>query len=82
MSATQFVREFPTGALPPALHNNDVGPNGAPVLSWDEAFVDIVADQVAWGSTSRPIAQRKAAISRAIATVTTDWRFPRAMSLR
>ena len=34
------------------------------------------------GSISRPIAQRKAAISRAIAVVTTVWRLPAAINLR
>ena len=49
---------------------------GASVLA---GFGDQTAGR---GSISCPIAQRKAAISRAIAVVTTVWRLPAAISLR
>ena len=43
----------------------------------------VMLDQLAgYGSTSFPIAHKKAAISLAIATVATVWRLPLAMSLR
>ena len=50
------------------------------VLRNDRELVRLYAAER--GSISRPIAHRKAAISRAIAVVTTVWRLPAAISRR
>ncbi len=79
---TIVLEDSPTGALPPAVRNGmsdcECSPPGR-LMDADPAVVDQAAG---CGSTSRPIAHRKADISRAIATVTTVWRLPLAISLR
>jgi hypothetical protein len=75
------AREFPTVAPSPALHNSGI-------LYWRYLLrrairiptSEYVGDpQTDAGSTSRAVAHRKAAISRAIAVITTVLRLPFAM---
>jgi hypothetical protein len=76
--ATQFVRGFPTEALPSALRNRRcqilIALRNNHAVGWPHAAMR--------GWTSRPMAHRNAAISRAIAVVTTVWRLPAAISRR
>jgi DDE superfamily endonuclease len=81
--ATQFARGFPTGAPPAAPRSRDVVAVRSALPGGVGRAEAAVRDQAAGrGSICRPIAHRKAAISRAIAVVTTVWRLPAAVSRR
>ena len=81
ISATQLSSRIPSGALPPAMRNGMSVVSVFLPLKFNGGAV--ASDQPArCGMTSCPIAHKKADISRAIATVTTVWRLPLAMSLR
>ena len=76
--ATKRTRGFSTGALPPSLHiSARLKLEVLLLVCWRLRFQACAA-----GDTSRPIAHKKAAISRAIAVTATVLVLPAMMSLR
>ena len=79
------AREFPTVVPSPALHNDCRSLLALIPSAWTHTQgrrCYVLCGLTGAGFTSRAMAQRKAAISRAIAVITTVLRFPFAVSRR